>query len=212
MPSRETQPSVEQERISSSVPIHWMPASAMAGIDALADRAFRGPHAARLLAEQLLVEFHRPADVLAWRPRRSLPGAWAASRWASPGGPAACPTAAAGSDDRTAWWSTRPGPRSSSSRCSGTTCSEQLHLLVQQPLLLLLRPAAALVAELGQLGVLLERQRMDPHQVRPALQVDDVFLVEPLAGLFGRIDPTARASCTTRDSAERAGSSGPGGP
>jgi hypothetical protein len=32
LPSRDTQPSVEQERISSSVPIHWMPVSAMAGI------------------------------------------------------------------------------------------------------------------------------------------------------------------------------------
>ena len=68
---------------------------------------------------------------------------------------------------------------------------QQLHLLVQQPLLFLLRPAAALVAELGQLGVVLEGQRVDPHQVRPALQVDDVLLVESLAGLLGRVDAQA---------------------
>ena len=103
-------------------------------------------------------------------------------------------------------------PRSSSSRCSGTTWRKQLHLLVQQPLLLLLRPAAALVAELGQLGVLLEGQRMDPHQVRPALQVDDVLLVEPLAGPFGRIDRQAALLIQLVVARDRAGSSGPDGP
>ena len=89
---------------------------------------------------------------------------------------------------------------------------EQFHLLVQQPLLLLLGPAAALVAELGQLGVLLERQRVDPHQVRPALQVDEVFLVEPLAGLLGRIDPQAALLIQLVVARETAGSSGPDGP
>ena len=46
---------------------------------------------------------------------------------------------------------------------------QQLHLLVQQPLLLLLGPVLALVAKLGQLRVVLEGQRVDPDQVRPAL-------------------------------------------
>ena len=38
--------------------------------DPLADRAFRGPHAARLLAEELLVVLDRRGDLLARRPRR----------------------------------------------------------------------------------------------------------------------------------------------
>ena len=68
---------------------------------------------------------------------------------------------------------------------------EQLHLLLEQPLLFVFGPVAALVAKLGQFFVQLERQRMDPSQVRPALQIEDVALRESLGGPGGRIDRQA---------------------
>ncbi len=58
--------------------------------------------------------------------------------------------------------------------------AQELHLLCQQPLLFALRPVATFVAELRQLRVALESQRMHPGEVRPADQVDQVPLVESL--------------------------------
>ena len=158
--------------------------------DALADRAFRGPHAPRLLPEQLFVELDRPAEMLAGvfgvafevlgqhhvghRPPRQ-------------------PLVPQQRQDRMVEGRGRQLhlPALQQLAVQRHHLPEQLHLLVQQPLLLLLGPVAALVAELGQLGVVLEGQRVDPHQVRPALQVDEVLLAEPLAGPLGRIDPQA---------------------
>ncbi len=68
---------------------------------------------------------------------------------------------------------------------------QQLHLLVEQPLLLLLGPVLPLLAKLGQLGNDFERERMDPHQVGPALQVENVVLREALAGPRGGVDAQA---------------------
>ena len=61
----------------------------------------------------------------------------------------------------------------------GDDLGEQLALLVEQPLLLVLGVVAALGLELGELGVLLEEQGMDPRQVRPDLEVAQVARAEP---------------------------------
>ena len=89
---------------------------------------------------------------------------------------------------------------------------QQLHLLVEQPLLFVLGPVLALVAELGQLVVLLERHRVNPGQVRPALQVENVPLREALGGPGGRIDRQAALLIQLEVARDRAGSSGPDGP
>ena len=75
--------------------------------NALADRAFRGPHAPAACARKAARETRPRGGCVRGRRRRSFPGAAAASRRASRGGPAACPRAAAKSGDRRAWWSTR---------------------------------------------------------------------------------------------------------
>ena len=68
---------------------------------------------------------------------------------------------------------------------------QQLQLPVQQPLLFGLAPMFPFVAEFGQVLVLLERQRMNPGEVRPALQIDNVALCKALGGPRGRIDRQA---------------------
>ena len=76
--------------------------------DVLRHRSLGGPHADRRLAEQSACAARRPAAGGSGRPRDSCPGAWAARSRASPGARSACPTAAAGSDGKTAWSSARP--------------------------------------------------------------------------------------------------------
>ncbi len=64
----------------------------------------------------------------------------------------------------------------------------------------------ALLAELGQLGVGLEGQRVEPGQVRPALQIEQVLLAEPSAGPARWIDAEAPLLVQLVVAGDRAGS------
>ena len=153
----------------------------------LADRAFRRPHPPRFLAEEFLVRLDRPAKVflcvlgVALEVRRQADVGHRPTRQSLV------------QQQRQDGVIERRGGQLDLSplhqfAVQRHDLAEQLHLPVQQPLLFLLRPAAALAAELVQFGVLLEGQRMDPHQVRPTLQIDDVLLVKSLPRFLGRVD------------------------
>ena len=79
-------------------------------------------------------------------------------------------------------------PRSINSRCSGTIWRRISICLSSSHCLSFFAPATSLFAELGQLAVFFEHQRMEPRQVAPALQIDDVLLAEPLARPLNWID------------------------
>ena len=91
------------------------------------------------------------------------------------------------------------------------SCNE-LELLIEQPLLLVLGVMAALGLELGELGVLLEQQRMEPCQVRPDLKVAEVSRTEPGEGGFRGSRPRGAEHDRARDTARGGGSSSRRGP
>ena len=91
------------------------------------------------------------------------------------------------------------------------SCNE-LELLIEQPLLLILGVMAALGLELGELGVFLEQQGMEPRQVRPDLKVAQVSRTEPCERRLRRVLPRRRAACKARDTASGGESSSRRGP
>ena len=88
----------------------------------------------------------------------------------------------------------------------------QLALLVQKPLLLFLGVVPPLVLELGQLGVFLEEQGMNPRQVGPDLKVAQVARPKPVRAPAWPSCSRTTASCKVRGSGDAAGSSYPGWP
>ncbi len=93
----------------------------------------------------------------------------------------------------------------------GDDSGNELELLIEQPLLLILSVMAALGLELGELGVFLEQQRMEPRQVRPDLKVAQVSRAKPCDGGFGGSSPGG-AACKARDNARGGESSSRRGP
>ena len=75
----------------------------------------------------------------------------------------------------------------------GDDLAEQVALLVEEPVLLGLGVAAGLGLELGELGVLLEEDRVHPREIRPDLEVAQVAFAEAAEGLLGGVDAQARA-------------------
>ncbi len=51
---------------------------------------------------------------------------------------------------------------------------QQFELLVEQPLFFVFRPMLPFAAKLGQVGIDLEGDRMEPDEIAPALQIEHV--------------------------------------
>ena len=165
----------------------------------LADRALAGPHAARPFAESSGVALDGAADVhrrilgvtAAVGRQRHVGHRLAGQRLVEEQGEDRVIVGRRGQLDLAARGQLamqRDHPR------------QQLALFVQEPLLLLLGVVPAFGLELGQLGVLLEEQGMDPRQVRPDLEVAEVARAEPARAPAWPSCSTTTASGTARGS------------